>query len=244
MVYPFNGFWFNICKCGAIIKGIELRLINYWNIKSSLYRIFRNLFPFKQILIQENKRFIQFFEKINLEPELILDIGTGHGNGLQLIAPHLISSQNFAIPADFDHKKKDIPAGKNFKKTCLIGVDRSLSMLKHARTMLSGTFIQADALRLPFKNECFSVILVIGLVEYIKDKELFLKEIYRISKSGGNIILTISPVNFFSFFRFVYGLRLFLIPSGKFEALLDQYNLKIQNKAKTVMQIQYLIFKA
>lgn len=193
--------------------------------------------------MQENKSIIQFFEKIDLEPELILDIGTGHGNGLQLIAHYLYHFQNVTIPPHSDTKNwKNIR--KNTKNIYLIGIDSSPSMLRYAKKMVPGMFIQADAVNLPFKKECFSIILVIGLIEYIKDKELFLKEIYRILKSGGNIILTISPMNFLSFFRFLYGLRLFLIPCGKFEALLDQLNLKIQNKSKTIMQIQYLIYKS
>jgi len=207
-----------------------------------LYQNFRQVFPFKQILRQENQSFIRFFDKINLVSELVLDIGTGHGNGLQLIKSHFTSGQN-RTNFTLDNEKKDFIDAKNNKNVYLIGVDRSASMLKSARNIQTGVFVQADALVLPFKDESFSIILAIGLVEYLKNKRLFLKEISRILKSGGKVILTISPMNLFSFFRFFYGLRLFLISSKSFEILIDQFNLKIQNKSKTVMQIQYLLYK-
>lgn len=217
-------------------------MIDFWKIKSWLYQNFRDGFPFKQILQQENKNYIRFFEKINVEPEFILDIGTGHGNGLQLIEYFCISRQTRGASVSNSKKNASIN-GEKSKNSCLIGVDRSASMLKQAREVQSGTFIQAEALQLPFKNNSFSIILVIGLIEYLKDKELFLKELNRILKPRGNIILTISPVDFFSFFRFFYGLKLYLISVEKFEFLLNLYKLKVQKKAKSIMQIQYLIYK-
>lgn len=44
--------------------------------------------------------------------------------------------------------------------------------------------IQADALHLPFKNNLFDNVFLYHIVEHLRDMHIFLKEIYRVSKTS------------------------------------------------------------
>ncbi len=71
----------------------------------------------------------------------------------------------------------------------VVGLDASEAMLKIARRKLQANFVRADALSLPFKNEVFDGVLSITLFEFIFNPEVALKEIYRVLKPEGEIII-------------------------------------------------------
>ncbi|HGE71381.1 TPA: class I SAM-dependent methyltransferase [Candidatus Poribacteria bacterium] len=49
----------------------------------------------------------------------------------------------------------------------------------------------ADAHHLPFVDEAFSVVLATELFEHLKDPKKAIMEIYRVTKSGGELILSV-----------------------------------------------------
>jgi len=81
-----------------------------------------------------------------LKPESILEIGCGFGRNLKFLA------------AQLDHSTK------------YFGVDFSLPMLFHAKAYLDGALIPlagADALRLPFPDASFDVVVIHGVFMHI-----------------------------------------------------------------------------
>lgn len=97
----------------------------------------------------------------------ILDIGCGTGD----YAPFLYSDGN-----------------------CYFGMDFSFSMVKHAKDRYQQSdhcvrFLSADALYLPYPSKCFDLIIAVGFIEYIKSNDKFLKELQRVIKPGGTLIV-------------------------------------------------------
>lgn len=71
-----------------------------------------------------------------------------------------------------------------------IGVDQSFQQLKQSNKDLS--FITADASKLPFKNECFDIVLscwVFGTILDLNKRLKVLSEAIRVLKPNGSIIL-------------------------------------------------------
>ncbi|KKW19786.1 MAG: Methyltransferase [Parcubacteria group bacterium GW2011_GWA2_51_10] len=52
------------------------------------------------------------------------------------------------------------------------------------------TVVVADAYRLPFEDESFEVTLAMGLIEYLENESVFLREVARVLKNGGTFIIT------------------------------------------------------
>ena len=93
--------------------------------------------------------------------EIILDAGCGNG-----ILTHSLTSLNYVVGLDFS-----LPMLYLAKKKGLI-------------------VVRGDALYLPFKKNVFSKVLAIGLIQYLENLEAVLKELVRVLKPGGEIILT------------------------------------------------------
>lgn len=190
-----------------------------WSVKSFLYHYYRRIFPFNRILGIENKRLKELLQLVPKEHEVILDIGTGHGNALRILD---VSPVNRKLS---------------------VGIDLSRQMLKCARNSVSSEFIQGDVFHLPLPDRSVTLVLAVGLLEYLPEFTSFFTEICRVVKKDGNVILTISPRNIFFYFRRLFGHRLYSIAAGQFEALADSYSLELVKKSRTFMQIQYLYQK-
>ncbi len=108
------------------------------------------------------------FDDYLIEKEKILDLGCGNGRFYEL----------------FENKNVDY-----------IGVDISERLIKLAQRKHPGVKFQtADALNLPFPNNYFDKIYTIAVLHYIPSKQLrlqFLKEIKRVLKKEGFLILTV-----------------------------------------------------
>jgi len=79
----------------------------------------------------------------------------------------------------------------------VIGLDASFSMLLLGKKPLpSACLVQADALILPFKDKVFDGVLSITLFEFLSSPQTALREIYRILKPGGEVV--IGTMNTFS----------------------------------------------
>ena len=77
----------------------------------------------------------------------------------------------------------------------LAGIDRDVNFISHAKTknILNSEFTSGDALKSPFDSNSFDIALSYTLIEHIDTLD-FLKEQYRITKSGGIIgVMTCFP---------------------------------------------------
>ena len=67
----------------------------------------------------------------------------------------------------------------------VIGIDISQGMLQRARTKFPKIqFVQGDITRLPFNSNTFDGTFAIQVLHYIKEKDLFIREVYRILQKG------------------------------------------------------------
>lgn len=74
----------------------------------------------------------------------------------------------------------------------VIGLDISLPMLIHAREKLKGhpfRIVLGDILTLPFREGYFDKVVSVTAVEFIKDAKGAVKELFRVTKGGGHIVL-------------------------------------------------------
>ncbi|MBC7326540.1 class I SAM-dependent methyltransferase [bacterium] len=103
----------------------------------------------------------------DLKPERILDVGCGTGANLSLFNANVI------------------------------GLDASLEALKLAKRRKSDAqLIQAKAENLPFKDDVFDLVLALDLLEHLPDDVKGLKEMYRVLKKGGTLLVTVPAYKF------------------------------------------------
>ncbi len=81
-----------------------------------------------------------------------------------------------------------------FKKNHLlhVGLDLSYSQLSFAKNKFKASFINSDALNLPFKNNSFDYVTSTELIEHLPKEETnkFLTGINNVLKNNGKLVLT------------------------------------------------------
>ena len=93
----------------------------------------------------------------------ILDIGCGTGAMSRKLSPW-----GSVVSADFS------PLALSFSRR------RNLNLL-----------CASDAMRLPFKDQSFDLVVAMDILEHVEDDSAALREIYRVLKPGGRIIATV-----------------------------------------------------
>lgn len=76
------------------------------------------------------------------------------------------------------------------------GVDNSLLAIKYAKNKAYKSLSKAEAERLPFPKQKFDLVLLLDVVEHIKDDKKALSEAKRVLKSDGAIIITAPAMPF------------------------------------------------
>ena len=152
------------------------------------------------------------FEKITelssskIKDKTVLDIGCGAGRFVDIVL------EKGGIPVAIDNSNAIDTAKKNFAN--------------HSDEIL---FIQADALKLPFKKECIDFAYSIGVLHHTPYPEKGIEEAFRVIRYGGELAVsvyskkgyyTFPTVNiwrkFFQFLRPVFGYYPALIYSNLF----------------------------
>lgn len=104
------------------------------------------------------------------KPRNILDIGCGTGETLTFMK-------------------------KVFPKSKLQGIDYLPEAVKYTKSR-GHSARRADALHLPFADASFDAVLLLDVIEHIKDDSGVIKEAKRVLKPGGVIILTAPALQF------------------------------------------------
>ena len=187
--------------------------INFWNLKARFYDAVRRLPWMRQIFHEEMSKLACVIDSLPQPPAKVLDLGTGTGSSLRLFR------------------------GAPF----IVGVDRSLNMIKRAHRKERLSVIVGEACRLPLRKGMAPFVSAVGLTEYLPDKHTFLDEVKRVMTPGGYFLVTISPPGFFNKLRNVSGNRLYCIRTEIWEDRLQKKGFVLVLKEKTFLQMQYLL---
>jgi SAM-dependent methyltransferase len=98
-----------------------------------------------------------------LRDRAVLDLGTGGGRLLPRLAP--IAKR-------------------------VVAVDLSEALLARAPRLSGVSLVQGDGLGLGIRNDVFDVVISLGLCEYLADLKLFLAEVARVLRPGGQVAFT------------------------------------------------------
>jgi len=77
----------------------------------------------------------------------------------------------------------------------VIGIDNNRRMVQYCRRKNKKVFL-ADAINLPFENNYFDIVIALEILEHIKNDNLAIKEIKRVLKKGGVLILSVPAFSF------------------------------------------------
>lgn len=102
----------------------------------------------------------------------ILDVGCGTGFVSDLLSRHLVAGD------------------------MVIGIDQSEGMLRRARSKVSGaiaTFVRGDASHLQFRSNAFHLVAVNSFLHHVYDYRSVLREIDRVLKPEGYLVLAHEP---------------------------------------------------
>jgi ubiquinone/menaquinone biosynthesis C-methylase UbiE len=188
--------------------------MNPWDIKAGLYHTIRRAPVIRGILDQEVGNLRSLLNEAGVQPEKVLDIGTGSGSSWELF-PNC---------------------------TLGIGMDRSRVMLEEARKRIPGLNpVLACALDIPVARERMVFVSVIGLSEYIRNKARLLDEVVRVLKPGGWLLITVPTHNYLNRLRNLLGSPLYIQGQREWESLLETGNLRVAGTRRSLLQIQYLL---
>ena len=85
--------------------------------------------------------------------------------------------------------------------THAVGMDISAAALTHCRERRLPALLRGDGSRLPFLDATFDVIIALDLIEHIEQDDEALREIARVLRPGGQVVL------FTPAFRFLWSLQ-------------------------------------
>ena len=77
----------------------------------------------------------------------------------------------------------------------VIGLDFSKEALNFCKLRAAENLIQADAEKVPFKDDTFDLIIALDLLEHLDDRDV-LKEFYRVLNPNAYLIATVPAFNF------------------------------------------------
>lgn len=76
----------------------------------------------------------------------------------------------------------------------IVGVDISEAMVEEARRRSTKTFLQGDAMDLPFPNEAFDAVFTVTTLEFLEDDQRAVQEMGRVTRPQGRlIVMMINP---------------------------------------------------
>jgi len=84
------------------------------------------------------------------------------------------------------------------KAESVVGVDVSRKAIKYSKNYKTKnvTFMLGDVTNLPFKDNCFDIVISFEVIEHLKNYEKFLQEVRRVLKSDGLFICSTPNIKY------------------------------------------------
>jgi ubiquinone/menaquinone biosynthesis C-methylase UbiE len=135
------------------------------------------------------------FDAFIQDADLVLEVGTGTGGLLPILK-------------------------KRYPKPGIIQIDFANAMLLRAQKNNNGdNLVQADAHKLPFLNNIFSVVICHNSFPHFKEKTVVLKEMRRVLQPGGAVLIlheqSREKVNYIHQHALAAEIHQDLLPSGE-----------------------------
>lgn len=127
----------------------------------------------------------RIIEEIDPKPgDKILEVGSGDG-----YYPAILSrlGKFFVVGLELDTRVIDT-AERNYK---LLGLPYKRMKKWRGQTVKQTYFVEGDAMKLPFRDNYFNKIIMSEVAEHLPDDLGGLKEVYRVLKQGGFLVLTV-----------------------------------------------------
>lgn len=121
--------------------------------------------------------------------EKILDVGCGDGYYVLLVSQ---LEKIFGVGLEYDQKNL-LAAERNFNNL-KIKYQRLDGWKKNLKTGIY--LIQGDINKMPFENNFFDKVVMSEVAEHLPDDSKGLKEVYRCTKKGGILLLTVPNQNY------------------------------------------------
>ncbi len=109
-------------------------------------------------------------QRTNSDARAVLDCGCGAGGNLDILKAH-------------------------FPNSAIHGIDIERGPLNVYQGELSSAY-QADAARLPFKDEAFGAVSALDAIEHVEDDAQALSELHRVCQPGGTLLLSVPAFEF------------------------------------------------
>jgi len=78
----------------------------------------------------------------------------------------------------------------------VVGLDRSMSALKFCRTRQLSRLVSSEAGEIPFRDDTFDAVVALDVLEHVEDDSQVLREIERVLRPGGLVIVTVPAFRF------------------------------------------------
>jgi len=118
------------------------------------------------------------------------------------------------------------------------GLDSSKEMLKKCPYKLKKT---GNALKLPFKDNSFDILITARLLHHYENQDIFLKEFKRVVKKGGSIIFETYRWSLKKYyFNRNMGGRIYIRSDKKIKKILNNLNLQLKSKKSILLLSPYM----
>jgi SAM-dependent methyltransferase len=78
------------------------------------------------------------------------------------------------------------------RSRAVVGGDYTMALLREARTHVDGTpLVRMDAVRLPFTDASFDVVLMLEMIYYVADQAAAVAECRRVLRPGGKLLVVL-----------------------------------------------------
>lgn len=158
---------------------------NHSGIKGLIWRSYLNVVGTPDLHSHLRWRAVKTLLPCNVSS--VLDVGCGSG------------IMTFEVSSMFEHSVEVVGMDLDFKSIA------TAMSIKQNLGLSNCSFLQHDAnAGLPFGEETFDLVLLIDIIEHLSEDDALMKEVYRVLRGGGMVIVSVPTPNYPRFFGYEF----------------------------------------